>query len=189
MMPWQLREGLQRRVKGAPPRPIVENLSAIPVHKLPIPSLNDQKTYIIANISLTFPWICGCKVARDKVEFTRKPLHRSQPGETQTFRLRHFKVGYGVRHSFICNDCGRGAYKLYYHNHRIACRHCHGAVHASQTLHKGNRPVLRATRIQSFLDNKPRLFHRTQERLRKRLGEKLLIAHTRLNTHASGLLD
>jgi hypothetical protein len=25
-MPWQLREGLKRRVKGAPPRPIVEQL-------------------------------------------------------------------------------------------------------------------------------------------------------------------
>src|SRR5262245_24041851 len=43
-MPWQLREGLKRRVKGASPRPIVENLDAIPVHKLPIPSLNDAKT-------------------------------------------------------------------------------------------------------------------------------------------------
>src|SRR5262245_38866123 len=105
MMPWQLREGLKRRVKGAPPSPIVENLDAIPVHKLPIPSLNDAKTYIIPHISLTFPWICGCKVARDKVEFTRPSLHRGQTC-TQEFRLKHIRTGFGIRHAFIC-ACSR----------------------------------------------------------------------------------
>src|SRR5262245_9383004 len=130
-MPWQLREGLKRRVKGAPPRPIVENLDAIPVHKLPIPSLNDAKTYIIPHISLTFPWICGCKVARDKVELTHKPLHRNQLGETQEFHLKHIRTGFGVRHAFVCT-CGKPTLKLYFHNGYLACKFCHRARLASQ---------------------------------------------------------
>ena len=43
MMPWQLKEGLKRRPKGAPPRPIVEQLPAISVNDSPIPSYHEQK--------------------------------------------------------------------------------------------------------------------------------------------------
>jgi hypothetical protein len=149
MMPSQLREGLKRRVKGAPPQPIVENLPATAVHKLPIPSLYDDKTYIIPHVSLTFPWICGCRVARDKVEFSRPPLHRSQPGETQTFRLKHIKTGFGVRHAFIC-DCGRPVLRLYALNRYIACRYCHNAIMASQAIDQRSRPILQANSFNPF---------------------------------------
>jgi hypothetical protein len=187
-MPWQLREGLKRRVKGAPPRPIVENLSAIPVHKLPIPSLNDPKTYIIPHVSLTFPWISACKVARDCVEFSLPSLHRRQLGPVQTFKLKHFRVGYGIAHAFIC-DCGRSVRKLYYLNGHIACRRCQNAIYASQSLSQQRRPELQQTRIQSFLNNKPRLRHKTQDYLRKKLGEKALLAQGKQGTRAISLLD
>ena len=187
-MPWQLKRGLQQRVKGAPPRPIVENLDAIPVHKLPIPSLNDAKTYIIPHISLTFPWLCGCKVARDKVQFTRKPLGRSQLGETQTFKLKHINTGIGIRHAFIC-QCGRAVLKLYFHNRYLACKRCHNARMASEACDQRQRPILQANRIQSFLDNKPRLMRKVRDRLLKKLGEKAMMAQQRMGTKAQALFD
>jgi len=186
-MPWQLKRGLQQRVKGAPPRPIVENLDAIPVHKLPIPLLSDAKTYIIPNISLTFPWICGCKVARDKVEFTRKPLGRNRLGETQTFHIKHIKTGFGVRHAFVC-DCGGAVIKLYHLHGRLACKHCHRAISASQALGRTTRPALQAMRLESFLA-KPRLSRKTREHLTKRLGQKLTMAQGKYSTQAARLWE
>src|SRR5262245_5368750 len=99
-MPWQLKRGLANRVKNAPPRPIVENLDSIAVHKLPIPVLSDSKRYIIPNVSLTWPWLAACKVSYDAVEFHLKSLHRNQLGPTQTFRIKSFRVGYGIAHAF-----------------------------------------------------------------------------------------
>jgi hypothetical protein len=188
MMPKQLAEGLKRRVKGAPPRPIVENLDSIAVHKLPIPSLYDEKTYIIPHVSLTFPWLSACKVSRDKVEFHLPSLHRGQLGPTQEFRIKHIKTGFGIRHAFICG-CRRPVLKLYVLNRYIACRYCHRALYASQTIDQRARPILKATRIQAFLDTKQRLFHHTRERLRKKLGEKAMCPQGKLGTRASSLWD
>jgi hypothetical protein len=55
---------------------------------------------------------------------------------------------------------------------------------ASQTLDKRTRPILQASRIQSFLDNQPRLFRRTRERLKKKLREKVMMAQGSLGTEA-----
>src|SRR5262245_20330204 len=187
-MPWQLREGLRRHPKGSrPARPLVETLLSIAAHQLPIPLPSDAKRYILQNLSLRWPFLSACKLSRDSVEFYLPSLHRNELGPTQTFRIKAFRVGYGIRHSFICNDCGRGFYKLYYHNHRIACRHCHGAVWASQTLDKRTRPILQASRIESVLNK--RLYQQTRERLTKKLGQKLMLAHTKLGTRAANLLD
>src|SRR5262245_18907325 len=188
MMPWQLKRGLAARVKGAPPRPIVENLPAIAVHQLPIPSLNDPKKCILPNVSLRWPHISACKVSRDCVEFHIPSLHRSSNGPVQSFRLKHFRVGYGIAHAFVC-DCGRSVRKLYYLNRRIACRRCQNAIYASQSLSQQQRPALQQVRIQSFLDNKSRLRHRTQEYLRQKLGEKALLAQGKQGTRALSLLD
>src|SRR5262245_55157854 len=120
-MPWQLREGLKRRVKGAPPKPLVENLDGIAVHKLPIPSLYDEKRYIISRVSLTWPFTTAIKLSRDSVEFHLPSLHRGELGRTQTFKLKHNRTGFGVRHAFVC-DCGKPTFKLYCHNRHMACR-------------------------------------------------------------------
>jgi hypothetical protein len=45
MMPWQLREGLRRRPKGSPPRPLAELLPSINVNDLKIRP--DHKTRTI----------------------------------------------------------------------------------------------------------------------------------------------
>jgi hypothetical protein len=187
-MPWQLREGLKRRVKGAPPRPIVENLPAMAVHHLPIPALNDSKTYAIPHISLKWPWLSACKISCQAGEFHLPSLHRSTLGPIQRFKLKHIRTGFGIRHAFIC-QCGRPVLKLYVLNRYIACRYCHRARMASQTLGTGTRPVLQASRIESFLNHKQGLFRRTQERLRKKLGDKVMLAQRRLGTRAHGLLE
>lgn len=186
-MPWQLKEGLRRRPKNASPRPIAEQLPSIPVHILPIPYYWDDKAYILPNFSLRFPQISAAKISRDKVEFIHPPLHRGQLGPIQTFHLKHIRTGFGLRHAFICCDCGRPIIKLYYRNRHLACRRCQAAIYASQTLGKRTRPVLQASRIENFLVNKPRLFHRTRERLKKKLGEKLMMAQGSLGTDACNL--
>src|SRR5262245_35496604 len=187
-MPWQLREGWKRRVKGAPPRPIVENLDSIAVHKLPIPVLSDPKRYIIPNLSLAWPWLSACKIACQAVEFHMPSLHRNQLGPVQRFQLKHIRTGFGVRHAFIC-ACGRPILKLYYLNRYIACRYCHRARLASEACNQQQRPILQANRIQNFLDNKPRLTRKTRDHLLKRLGDKVMMAQHRMGTKARSLLD
>jgi hypothetical protein len=191
-MPWQLREGLRRHPKGSrPPRPIAEQLPSVSVNDLGIPSPNDFKNYVMPNVSLRYPFLSGVRLSIHVVEFTLPSLHRGQIGPIQTFKLKHIRTGLplragSVRHAFIC-ACGKSAIKLYYRNRNLACRHCTGSIYVSQTLSQQQRPILQASRIASFLDNKPRLFHRTQERLKKRLGEKLMMAQGSLGTRARNL--
>jgi len=182
-MPWQLAEGLRRRPKGRPRRLIVEQLPSINVKTLSIPSPYDYKTYILPNISFRLPQLASAKVSFQTVEFHFPSLHRGQIGPIQTFNLKHIRVGFGIRHTFICG-CGRPVLKLYYHSQRLACRRCIGAINASQALNQNQRPILQAIRIADFLDGHPRLFRRTRERLRLKLGEKLMRAQGRLGTKA-----
>ena len=136
------------------------------------------------DISLRIPQLAAAKVAHNAVEFHLPSLHRSTIGPIQTFGLKHIRTGFGknsfggIRHAFIC-DCGRPVTKLYVLNRWIACQRCHNAIHASQAVNQQQRPVLQASRIASFLDNKSKLYHRTRERLRKRLGDKVMMAQGR----------
>jgi len=170
-MPRQLQEGLRRRPKDAPPRPIVEQLPAISVKELKIPSLNNPKTYILPNISLRIPQLTNVRVCNVFVEFHHKPLHRGDEPLIQTFNLKHHRAGFGIRAAFVCT-CGKGIYKLYYLNRRIACRHCHNAVYASQAISRQSRPVLQETRTKYFLNNTTKLGESTRKRLEQRLGHK-----------------
>jgi hypothetical protein len=188
MMPIQLRNAY-RPGKGKSERPILEKLQSISAKNLKIPSPYDTKTYILPNIAFRIPQLASARVNYQFVEFRHPPLHRGQQGPTQTFGLKHIKVGFGVRHNLIC-ECGRPVQKLYLFQRNIACRHCLKTRYASQILGKRSRPILQASRIHSFLDGKPRLFRRTRERLQKLLGEKLMTAQGRLGTTArSGLWD
>jgi hypothetical protein len=163
-------------------------LPAISVNELQIPYYWDPKSYIIQNVSLKWPFVTAIKVARDKIEFIQPSLHRGRPGPSQVFRLKHIRTGFGLRHAFVC-DCGRSVFKVYCCNRHLACRRCHHATYASRTLGKRTRPLLQAARIQSFLDNKPRLFRRTHERLLRKLGQKTMMAQNRLATRARSLWE
>jgi hypothetical protein len=185
-MPWQLRVAYRPK-KGTSTRPIVEKLPSVSTKELRIPSPYDDKTYILSNILFRLPIACA-RVNFNLVEFRYPPLHRGQQGRTQAFNFKHIRTGFGIRHVFICT-CGKPVQKLYCFHGNLACRHCTDARYASQTLDKRSRPILQASRIQSFLDSKPRLFRRTRDRLQKRLGEKLMTAQGRLRTRAYGLWE
>jgi hypothetical protein len=186
-MPWQLKEGLRRRVKNAPPRPIVENIPFISVNSLRISSLNREKTYTMPNVSLRYPFLVAARLSCEAVEFTQRSLHRGQPGLVQQFGLKPIKTGFGYRYAFEC-DCGRAVVKLYCLHRRIACRRCHGATYASRAINQHQRPALQASRIQSFLNN-AKLFQRTRERLEKRFGQQVMMAQGKLRTRATGLRE
>jgi len=188
MMPRQLAEGLRRRPKGRPPRPILEQLPSINTKNLNIPSPYEYKTYILPNISFRFPQIASAKVSFQAVEFHHPSLHRGQIGPIQTFNFKHIDTGFGFRHAFICN-CGRPVLRLYYHSRRLACRHCIGGIYSSQAVNQNQRPVLQAARIADFLDSHSRLFRRTRERLTRKLGEKLMRAQGKLGTEARNLWE
>jgi hypothetical protein len=187
MMPKQLRDGLRRHPKGSrPPRPIAEQLPSVSVHDLPIPSAYDYKTYTMPNISLRYPQLAGVRLSFHAVEFQHPSLHRGQAGPKQTFRLKHIKTGFGIRHAFIC-ACQRPVIKLYYLHRKLTCRRCHDITYASRTCSKRQRPVLQISRIESFLNNKLGLYRRTRERLEKKLGEKVMMAQGSLGTKARSL--
>jgi hypothetical protein len=185
--PWQLRAA-HKPEKGKSERPIIEKLPSISTKELGIPSPYDYKTYVLGNIVFRLPQLAGARLNYNLVEFRHPPLHRGQHGPIQTFQFKHIRTGFGIRHVFICS-CGRPVQKLYVFYRNIGCRHCLKARYASQACNQHMRPVLQASRIQSFLDNKPRLFRHTRDRLQKRLGEKLMMAQGRLRTRASGLWE
>jgi hypothetical protein len=184
MMPKQLAIG--RRQKHSKPRPIVESLPSIAVKELKIPSIYDRKVYVL---QFKFLPVASITVGAESVDFHHKPLHRGQLGEVQTFKVKRIPTyGTGFRRGLYCH-CGRAVLRLFYHGDRVACRHCIKAIYASQACDQRQRPILQATRIQDFLDNHPRLMRKTRDRLRKRLGDKLMRAQTRLNSTANMLSD
>jgi len=183
-MPWQLKEGLERfRKEKRKPRPIAETLPAINIVELPIP--RDSNIRTLPNISFKYPFLASARLTWDAAEFNYPALHRGKPGRKQTFEVYPVRVGYGTRYYFRC-DCGKRAAKLYLHNAELACKHCHRVRMASQAITRRARPILQAARLESFLSNKPRL-RQAQERLRKRLGDKIMTAQGAYNTRAKSL--
>jgi hypothetical protein len=179
MMPKQLAIG--RRQKHPKPRPIVESLPSIAVKDLRIPSIYDRKVYVK---SLLFPSVASITVSSETVDFHHKPMHRGQLGDVQSFKVKRIPTyGIGYRRGLYCH-CGRAVLRLFYHGGRVACRHCIKAIYASQTCNQNQRPILQAARIADFLGHHPRLMRKTRDKLRKRLGDKLMKAQHRFKTKA-----
>jgi hypothetical protein len=178
-MPPQLQRGLlaRRYSHCRDPRPIAEELSQIDVNDLHIP--RDQRTYSAPNISLRYPYLSGIRLTCNAVEFTHT-------GRTQTFALKPIKTGFGYfRFAFIC-QCQRPVIKLYFRHANLACHACHKAIRASQTLGKRTRPLLKALRLQTFLDLKTSTMRKqTRQRLLKRLGEKSLMPQSNYGTQGT----
>jgi hypothetical protein len=178
-MPPQLQRGLlaRRYSHCRDPRPIAEELSQINVNELHIP--RDHKTYSAPNISLRYPYLSGIRLTCNAVEFTHT-------GRTQTFALKPIRTGFGYfRFAFIC-QCQRPVIKLYFRHANLACHACHKAIRASQTLGKRTRPLLKALRLQTFLDLKTSTMRKqTRQRLLKRLGEKSLMPLSNYGTQGS----
>jgi hypothetical protein len=174
------------RLKGAPPRPIIEKLQYISVNTLKISSLNRDKTYKMDNVSLRWPFLSLVRLSCEAVEFRLPPLHRGGEGIKQVFGLKPHRVTFGIRYYFKC-DCGRNTQKLYCLHRRLACRHCHRAIPASQAISKRQRIILQASRLETFLAS--RLYKQTRERLTKKLGEKAMLAQGKMGTRHRALWD
>ena len=175
-MPWQLQRGLmeRRRSRRTASRPIAENLPSINVNDLKIP--RDYKTYTLPNIGLRYPQLASMRLTYHSVEVTHGT------GRIQHFKLKPIKTGFGrPRYAFVCN-CGRPVITLYSRYASLACRRCSNAVHASQTLNKQTRPILKAHRLEAFLALKTNMLSRTRQRLRARLGEKALMPQSNYGT-------
>jgi len=169
-------------------RPILEQLPAVTTTELRISSLYRGKKPIIKPLKI--PNIESVNIGPLTVEFNFRPLHRGQKGRTETFRLKPIKTGFGnFRHCFHCNTCGKAVVRLYYYNNTLLCRWCCNGRYASRAISSPSRPILQAARIADFLDSKSRIFQRTRERLRKKLGEKLMRAQGKLGTDARSFWD
>jgi hypothetical protein len=169
-MPPQLRNSIRPRKST---KPIVEDLPAISISELKVP--RDYQTRVLPNAALKWPFLSGVRVSCAAVEFTLPSLHRGREGPTHQFKLKPIFTGLGIRFAFYCS-CGRATLKLYYLNRNLSCKHCSKARYASQALDQHDRPALQAARIASVLDNTPRLFRRTRERLLRKFGHKVLQA-------------
>jgi hypothetical protein len=143
------------------------------VNDLHISSLDTSENYVMPNVSLRYPYLSGVRLSVHVVEFQHPSLHRGHTGPIQTFKLKHIRVGFGIRHASIC-DCQRPVIKLYYLHRKLACKKCHNVVQLSQKLDKHTRPILKAYRLARFLELKANINQRTQERLLRRFGEKAM---------------
>jgi hypothetical protein len=93
-------------------------------------------------------------------------------GYTQLIPLRWIRTGFGgnsrPRPLFTC-QCGRRLTKLYLYGGHLACKQCHGAIHASQACSKRLRPILQAQRLKTFLELKSGMSQRNRQRLKARI--------------------
>jgi hypothetical protein len=163
-------------------RPIAETLQSIRICDLRICSLSPDKTYTIGT-QIKWPFVASIKLGWDFIEFHFPSLHRGQLGPVQTFQVKPLKTGFGVRHAVIC-ECGKSTTKLYCIQRHLACARCHRVRYASQKLGSKTRPILQASRLQAFLDSRPKLKH-ARQRLEQRLGLKLMQAQSRFSTRTT----
>src|SRR5262245_30359453 len=163
-------------------RPIAETLQSIRICDLRICSLSPHKTYTIRT-QFKWPFLASIKYSVAYVEFHFPSLHRREIGPIQTFQVKRLRTGFGIRHSVIC-ACGKSTTKLYCIARHLACARGHRVRYASQTLGTRTRPLLQASRLQAFLDSRPKLKH-ARKHIEQRLGLKLMQAQSRFSTRTT----
>jgi hypothetical protein len=152
---------------------VIENLPCINCK-----DLGDKRGTYTIDLSFRLPQVPGAKISAGSVTFYHRALHRNTTGDTQSFRLKPIKTGFGgPRYCFICCNCGIAVQTLYYHRGRLACRWCHHALYASQTSSKRQRQVLQIARLESLLNDKAYSRYRSvRARLERKLGMKVMLA-------------
>jgi hypothetical protein len=164
-----------RWARGSRSRPLVEQLQFLSANDLarykmfPAPHELDRRI-VYPNVSLRFPLLARLVVSLSQIEATLRG------GCTETIGMYWARCTFGKpRPIFICPRCGRHAIKVYLHNERLACRHCHRAVRLSQKVHSRLRPVLRAHKIERYLALKSNSWKRSRARLLARYGEQSMM--------------
>lgn len=169
-MPWQLRNAKRRRRRHSEPRPIVEQLPRIEIADLcrlrVFPPMTDWHSRYSLEMPFKYPFLKNLVISLQTIEAN----HLS--GYNQPIKLRWCRTGFGgnyrPRPLFLCN-CGRSVTKLYFRYFNLACRRCTNALYASQACSKRLRPILRAQRMQAFLQFKTYMSKRNRQRLKARL--------------------
>jgi hypothetical protein len=166
-MPWQLAQA--KRPKRSEPRPIVEQLQRLDIGDLVRLKVfprewHSRHTY---EVGFRWPFLQSIVVSLAAVEAN----HVS--GYTQRIALKWIKTGFGgnwkPRPAFICSKCQQPRIRLYCRYGSLACRRCHGALHASQVCGKHSRPALQAIKLRNFLNWKTYMSQRNRQRIQARL--------------------
>jgi hypothetical protein len=166
-MPWQLAQA--KRPKRSEPRPLVEQLPRLDIGDLVrlkvFPSnWHTHRTY---ELCFRWPWLRTLTVSLAFIEAN----HVS--GYTQRIALKWIKTGFGgnwkPRPAFICSKCQQPRMRLYCRFGSLACKRCHGAIHASQVCDKHSRPALQASKLRNFLSWKSYMSQRNRQRIQARL--------------------
>jgi hypothetical protein len=169
MMPPQLARA--KRPKRSQPRPLVEQLPRIDIIDLcrwkVFPSQYDWNKAHLLELPFRYPFVKSLIISLQDIEAN----HHS--GYNQVIPLRWIKTGYGGHHRprplFIC-QCGRSVTKVYYQYGSLKCRLCCDATYASRQCHKGNRPILQAKRLKTFIELKSYLSKHNRQRLTARIA-------------------
>src|SRR5262245_28656449 len=130
------------------PATVIEKLPSIESR-----DLGSRRGNYSIDLAFKLPAIASAKLGHSGVTFFHKSLHRGQLGDQQFFSFRRIPTRFGYRTLFQCN-CGKSVKALYFHHGRLACRWCCGAIYASQTSSKTQRPVLQLSRLESLLGDK-----------------------------------
>ena len=166
-MPWQLAQA--KRPKRAEPRPIVEQLQRLDIGDLVRLKVFPNKwhsrhTY---EVGFRYPFLKTLTVSLAFIEAN----HVS--GYNRRIALKWIRTGFGgnwkPRPTFICPRCTRPIITLYCNYGSLACRRCHGAIHASQVCGKRSRPDLQAIKLRNFLNWKTYMSRRNRQRIQARL--------------------
>jgi hypothetical protein len=168
MMPLQLAR--TKRPKRSTPRPLVEELSRLEIADLcrygAFPSQYEWNVSYLLELPFRYPFLKNLVISLQNIEANH------HTGYTQIILLRWLRTGFGgssrPRPLFVC-QCGRSVTKLYFKSGHLACRHCQGAIHASQACSKRLRPILQAQRLKTFLELKSGMSRRNQQRLKARI--------------------
>jgi len=155
-----------KRPKRLEPRPIVELLQYVSIDDLCRLKVFPQHRHGRSSMAAMFkyPFLKRLVISRQSIDFE----HVS--GYTQTIGLVWIRCGLGgERPIFVCLECSCGARRLFLHHGRLACKHCVGAVYASQACDQRMRPVLQAIRLRRFLELKGPMCETNIKRLEARI--------------------
>ena len=129
-MPWQLKYA--KRPKRVEPRPLVEQLQRLDIGDLVRLKIFPDNWHTRRSYEVVFryPFLKSIVVTLAFIEAN----HVS--GYNQRIALKWIRTGFGgnwkPRPTFICPRCTRPIITLYCNYGSLACRRCHGAIHASQ---------------------------------------------------------
>jgi hypothetical protein len=145
-------------------RVLIETLRRINVKDLKIPT-NQSRVITLPWIFFQYPFISAARISANLVELAHSNV-------VQSFRIKWTRIGFGLRPAFLCNQCRRPTFNLYFHCGNLSCRRCviGGAIYVSQVLDKRSRPILQANRLAYYLRHKKYLRKTTQAALQARLA-------------------